>query len=74
MMQPSLLQELNKTLHRESSKNLHRELYDLIISEEIKIELSKLLAEFEYRLSQGSTEQIQLQALLAKIVLLQDFK
>jgi len=25
-MQPSLLQELNKTLHRESSKNLHREL------------------------------------------------
>ena len=55
-------------------KNLHREMYGLDQSEEIKIELSKLLAEFEYRLSQGSTEQIQLQALLAKIVLLQDFK
>ena len=55
-------------------KNLHREVYDLNKSEDMKIELSKLLAEFEYRLSQGSTEQIQLQALLAKIVMLQDFK
>jgi len=52
-------------------KNLHREIYDLKVPEEIKIELSKLLAEFEYRLSQGGTEIIQLQALLAKIVLLQ---
>jgi len=55
-------------------KNLHREIYDLIISEELKIELSKLLAEFEYRLSQGGTEEIQLQALLANIVMLHDFK
>ncbi len=53
-------------------KNLHREIYDLKTSEEIKIELTKLLAEFEYRLSQGGTEEIQLQALLAKIVLLSD--
>lgn len=52
-------------------KNLHREIYDLKVQEDIKIELSKLLAEFEYRLSQGGTEEIQLQALLAKIVLLQ---
>ncbi|MFX1554206.1 MAG: hypothetical protein ACFFBV_09810, partial [Promethearchaeota archaeon] len=52
-------------------KNLHREIYDLKIQEDLKIELSKLLAEFEYRLSQGGTEEIQLQALLAKIVLLQ---
>ncbi|MHA2390395.1 MAG: replication factor C small subunit [Promethearchaeota archaeon] len=52
-------------------KNIHREIYDLNISEDLKIELSKLLAEFEYRLSQGGTEEIQLQALLAKIVLLQ---
>ena len=54
-------------------KNLHREIYDLEVSEEVKIELSKLLAEFEYRLSQGGTEEIQLQALLAKIVLLSNF-
>ena len=55
-------------------KNIHREMYDLKILEEKKIELSKLLAEFEYRLSQGATEEIQLKALLAKIALLEDFK
>jgi replication factor C small subunit len=53
-------------------RNIHRELYNLEISEDLKIEISKLLAEFEYRLSQGGTEEIQLQALLAKIVLLED--
>jgi len=52
-------------------KNIHREIYELKIQEDMKIELSKLLAEFEYRLSQGGTEEIQLQALIAKIVLLQ---
>ena len=55
-------------------KNLHREIYDLNVKETIKIELSKLLAEFEFRLSQGGTEEIQLQALLAKIVLLHSTK
>ncbi|TFF98319.1 MAG: replication factor C small subunit [Promethearchaeota archaeon] len=53
-------------------KDIHREIYDFNISEEMKIELSKLLAEFEYRLSQGGTEEIQLQALMAKIVLLNE--
>jgi replication factor C small subunit len=55
-------------------KNIHREMYDLNISEDLKIELTKLLAEFEYRLSQGGTEEIQLQALLAKIVMLQEIE
>ncbi|MBD3254430.1 MAG: replication factor C small subunit [Candidatus Lokiarchaeota archaeon] len=55
-------------------KNLHREIYDLNVSETQKIKLSKLLAEYEYRLSQGGTEEIQLQALLANIVLLKGFK
>lgn len=55
-------------------RNIHREMYNLDIPEDLKIEISKLLAEFEYRLSQGGTEEIQLQALLAKIVLLEDFK
>ncbi len=55
-------------------KNIHREIYDLEISEVLKIGLTKLLAEFEFRLSQGGTEVIQLQALLAKIVMLQDFE
>ncbi|MFX0072611.1 MAG: replication factor C small subunit [Candidatus Hermodarchaeota archaeon] len=53
-------------------RSIHREIYDLEISEILKIELSKILAEFEFRLSQGGTEEIQLQALLAKIVLLQE--
>ncbi|MFW9940034.1 MAG: replication factor C small subunit [Candidatus Thorarchaeota archaeon] len=53
-------------------KNIYREIYDLNVSEDMKIELTKLLAEFEYRLSQGGTEEIQLQALLAKIVMLQE--
>ncbi len=52
-------------------KNIYKEIYDLEIPEKMKIEILKLLAEFEYRLSQGGTEEIQLQALLAKIVLLQ---
>ena len=51
-------------------KNIHREIYGLNISEDLKIEISKLLAEFEYRLSQGGTEEIQLHALLANIVML----
>ena len=55
-------------------KNIHREIYDLQISENMKIELSKLLAESEYRLSQGGTEEIQLQALLANIVMLHEIK
>ena len=55
-------------------KNMHREIYDLNISEDMKIELSKLLAEFEYRISQGATEEIQIKALLANIVMLQDMK
>ncbi|TXT64551.1 MAG: Replication factor C small subunit [Promethearchaeota archaeon] len=53
-------------------KSVHREIYDLGVSEDLKVELSKILAEFEYRLSQGGTEQIQLQALIAEIVLLQE--
>ena len=55
-------------------KNLHREIYDLSVPEGLKVEISKLLAEFEYRLSQGGTEAIQLQALLSEIVLLQGFE
>ncbi|TFF88651.1 MAG: Replication factor C small subunit, partial [Promethearchaeota archaeon] len=53
-------------------KNIHREIYGLDIPEMEKIDLAKLLAESEYRLSQGGTEEIQLQALLAKIVLLKE--
>ena len=72
-----LLKELIKDYGlsgRNIIKNIHNQIYDLNISEILKIEISKLLAEFEYRLSQGGTEEIQLIALLAKIVLLQDIE
>ncbi|MHA1726192.1 MAG: replication factor C small subunit [Promethearchaeota archaeon] len=55
-------------------KNIHREIYDLEIPEKQKLELIKILAEFEYRLSQGATEEIQLQALFSRIALLQEAK
>jgi replication factor C small subunit len=51
-------------------RQMHREIYNLDISEDQKIEIIKILAEIEYRLTQGGTEEIQLNALLAKIVLL----
>ncbi|TFF94608.1 MAG: replication factor C small subunit [Promethearchaeota archaeon] len=72
-----LLEDLKKEYGlsgRNIIRDIHRDMYSLNISEEVKIELSKILAEFEFRLSQGGTEEIQLQALLAKIVLLQTAK
>lgn len=51
-------------------RQMHREVYNLNISEDQKIEIIKILAEIEYRLSQGGSEEIQLNALLAKIILL----
>ncbi|HMF31115.1 MAG TPA: replication factor C small subunit [Candidatus Lokiarchaeia archaeon] len=49
---------------------MHRELYRFPISEDNKIDIAKVLAEIDFRLSQGATEEIQLNALLAKIVLM----
>ncbi|MFO7797200.1 MAG: replication factor C small subunit [Promethearchaeati archaeon] len=72
-----LLEDLKKEYGlsgRNIIRDIHRDMYSLKIPEDVKIELSKILAEFEYRLSQGGTEEIQLQALLAKIVLLQTAK
>ncbi len=50
---------------------MHRELYAFNIPEEKKVDIAKILAEIDFRLSQGATEEIQLNALLAKIVLMQ---
>ena len=43
-----------------------------ILDEKIKIDLIAMLAETEWRLSQGATEEIQLNALLARISLLDE--
>jgi replication factor C small subunit len=52
-------------------RQAHQEVLTLQIPEKVKLDLLKLMAEFEFRLSQGATEEIQLNALLAKIALLE---
>jgi replication factor C small subunit len=49
---------------------LHREVYNLPISEELKIKLADVIGEYDYRLTEGSNELIQLEALLAQFVYL----
>lgn len=53
-------------------RQAHQEALLLQIPEKVKLDLLKLMAEFEFRLSQGATEEIQLNALLAKIALLEN--
>lgn len=47
---------------------IHREIFELDLSEEAKLELLELLGEYEYRLNQGSDELIQLEAFLSQIM------
>ncbi|MHA1795506.1 MAG: replication factor C small subunit [Promethearchaeota archaeon] len=51
-------------------KQCHQEVFNLDISERAKVDILKLLAEFEFRLSQGATEEIQLNAMLAKLAII----
>jgi len=46
-------------------KEMHRQIFSLNIEEMRKLELLEKLGEFEFRLNQGSSEEIQLEALLA---------
>lgn len=48
---------------------IHRQIYSLGISEETKIQLIEKTGEFEFRISQGGDELIQLEALLAQFLL-----
>lgn len=49
-------------------KEIHRQVFDLEISEEKKLHLIEKIGEFEFRLNQGGTEEIQLEALLAQFL------
>jgi replication factor C small subunit len=49
-------------------KGMHREIYDLKIPEEKKIGLVEQMGEFEFRLNQGGSPEIQLEALLAQFM------
>ena len=51
-------------------RQAHQEVLDLKIDEKVKLDIIKLLADIEFRLSQGASEEIQLNAMLAKISLL----
>ncbi|GAB4309305.1 MAG: replication factor C small subunit [Promethearchaeota archaeon] len=51
-------------------KQVHREVLRMKIPERAKLELVKLLGKIEFRLSQGATEEIQLNALVARMYLL----
>ena len=46
-------------------KEIHRQIYSLNVPETSKLELLEKLGEFEFRLNQGGSEEIQLEALLA---------
>jgi len=49
-------------------REIHRQIYDLKIDEKDKIKLIETCGEYEYRLSQGSSDTIQLEALLAQFL------
>jgi len=51
-------------------REIHRQIYALGISEEQKVRLLEALGEFEFRVSQGGNEYIQLEAFLAQCLLL----
>ena len=50
-------------------RQCHQEVFNLNIEEKQKIEIISMLAEIEFRLSQGATEEIQLNAMLAKLAI-----
>lgn len=51
---------------------IHREVMDLDISEKGKLEIVDNLGEFEFRIAEGGTSDIQIEALLAKIAALDE--
>lgn len=50
-------------------KQIHRSVFNLSISEELKVQLVDRIGEAEFRIVEGSNERIQLEALLAHFVL-----
>jgi len=50
-------------------RSIHKEIYNLSIPEEFKVQLIEKCGEYEYRISEGSNDLIQLEALLANFLL-----
>ncbi len=51
-------------------REIHKQVFDLDISEENKIKMVGLIGEYDFRLSEGGSELIQLEALLAQFLLM----
>ncbi len=51
-------------------KEMHRQIFELPITEEKKMEAVKILAEYDFRISEGGNEFIQLEAALAQLMLI----
>jgi replication factor C small subunit len=49
-------------------KEIHRQIYSLDVSEQAKVQLIEKTGEFEFRISEGSSDLIQLEALLAQFL------
>ncbi len=47
--------------------SVHREIYDLDLEDKQKLEVMEALGEFEFRITEGASSDIQIEALLAKI-------
>ena len=55
-------------------KEIHKQIYDLEISEESKVKMIQLLGEYEFRLDEGGDPMIQLEAFLAQLMVLEKNK
>lgn len=51
-------------------KEIHKQVYNLDISEENKVKLIELIGEYDFRISEGGSELIQLEALIAQFLLI----
>ncbi len=49
-------------------KEIHRQIFEISLPEQAKLELIEKIGEFEFRLNQGGSEDIQLEALLAQFL------
>ena len=49
-------------------KEIHRQIYSLDVSEQAKVQLIEKTGEYEFRISEGSSDLIQLEALLAQFL------
>ncbi|MEM5777126.1 MAG: replication factor C small subunit [Candidatus Aenigmatarchaeota archaeon] len=51
-------------------KEIHKQILDINIQEEKKLQALKILAEYDFRIAEGGSELIQLEALIAHLMLL----